>query len=137
MTTYNVHLYRQMRLYFPNIHADTHSEAATIAAAKDATEANLIDDCDGTNIAALVDVLGDADYENTKLVSLDPIVDAAHHLQAALEELLAVTPATTQEPRDAARYLKAKERARAALERSRPSADIIHATKCAVEIMMP
>jgi hypothetical protein len=62
MNTYNVHIYREMRLYFPGIRADSHEAAARIAADKCTEEANFIEDCQGENLIALVDVQGDAEY---------------------------------------------------------------------------
>jgi hypothetical protein len=68
MTIYNVHLYREMRLYFPGISAASHQEAAIVAADKRTDDAETIGDCDGTSIAALVDVEGDCEFENTQLI---------------------------------------------------------------------
>ena len=63
MTKYNVHIYREMRLTFDGIEADTPEAAAAIARDKPTGDADDIDDCDGENLAALVDVAGDEDYE--------------------------------------------------------------------------
>ena len=59
MTLYNVHIYREMRLYFPGIEAGSLEAAASIAADKLTPDAQVIDDCDGETLSALVDVVGD------------------------------------------------------------------------------
>jgi hypothetical protein len=66
--TYNVHLYREMRLYFPGIEAGSHQEAAQIAADKRTDEAETIEDCEGGNLAALVDVHGDDQYSQSRVI---------------------------------------------------------------------
>jgi hypothetical protein len=53
--TYNVHIYRVMRLYCAGITASTHAAAAQLAANKPTSDAERIDDCDGETLAALVD----------------------------------------------------------------------------------
>jgi aminoglycoside phosphotransferase len=69
MTIYNVHLYREMRLYFPAIEACTPEEAARIAAGRPTGEAQYTEDCDGENMAALIDVAGDNEF--THSVTID------------------------------------------------------------------
>jgi hypothetical protein len=59
MTIYNVHLYREMRLFFPGVDADSHEAAAEIARQQPTDKAQGIEDCDGNDTAALVDVAGD------------------------------------------------------------------------------
>src|SRR5262249_35138852 len=59
VTLYNVHLYREMRLKFERIEADTPEAAAAIARDKLTTDADNIDDCEGETFSALVDVIGD------------------------------------------------------------------------------
>ena len=71
MQTYNVHLYREIRLYYPGIEADTPAEAARIAAEKPTADAEQIEDCEGANLAALVDVVGDDEYEQSVVIDLD------------------------------------------------------------------
>ena len=63
---YNVHLYREMRLYYPGIEAGSLEEAAEIAAQKRTEDAETIEDCEGTNLAALVDVQGDDQYDRSR-----------------------------------------------------------------------
>ena len=65
---YNVHLCQEMRLYFPGIEASSHQEAAQIAAEKLTDEAETIEDCEGTNLAALVDVHGDDQYDQSRVI---------------------------------------------------------------------
>ena len=72
MATYNVHLYREMRLFYPGIAADSAEKAALIATEKQTDEAQRIEDCEGVNIAALVDVQGDTDYEHSVVIDLKP-----------------------------------------------------------------
>src|SRR5262245_50695858 len=55
-TTYNVHIYREMRLVFGGIEADTHEAAASIARDKPTEHADDIADCDGDTFYACVDV---------------------------------------------------------------------------------
>lgn len=62
MTYYNVHIYREMRLTFAGIEADTPEAAATIAREKLTSDADNINDCDGENLAALVDLTGADDF---------------------------------------------------------------------------
>jgi hypothetical protein len=55
MTTYTVHLYREMRLVFPDIEAATHNEAARLASLKPTNDAEHIEDCEGHAFSALVE----------------------------------------------------------------------------------
>lgn len=70
MTLYHVHIYREMRLYFSGIEAPTPDEAARIAASRPTDEAEYAEDCDGENIAALVDVAGDEEFGQSVTVDL-------------------------------------------------------------------
>ena len=71
MTTYHVHLYREMRLVFGDIEADTPEMAATIARDKPTNDADAIEDCEGENLAALIDVAGDDEYEQSVIVDFE------------------------------------------------------------------
>lgn len=71
-TVYNVHLYREMRLYYPGIEASSHGEAARIATDRSSADADTVEDCDGENLAALVDVDGDTEYLQTSTVDFEP-----------------------------------------------------------------
>lgn len=86
MTKYHVHLYREMRLYYPGIEAASHEEAARIASQKSVLEAEGCEDCDGEDIAALVDVEGDTEYEQSRVIDFDPARAAAHNLLDSLEK---------------------------------------------------
>jgi hypothetical protein len=88
MTTYNVSIFREMRLAFGGIEADSHEAAAAIARAKPTDQADSIDDeCDGETLAALVDVAGDEEYRQTRAIDFEPERQrkAAPRLRSALE----------------------------------------------------
>lgn len=55
MRKFRVHVYREMRLVFEGIEADTPQAAAHIAAEKHFDHCDDWSDCEGTNLAALVD----------------------------------------------------------------------------------
>jgi hypothetical protein len=69
--TYKVHIYREMRLVFGAIEADSHESAASIARAKATNEADSINDCEGETLAALVDVAGDEDFEQSQVIDFE------------------------------------------------------------------
>ena len=71
--TYNVHLYREMRLFFPGIVASTAEEAATLAAEMPSEAAQALEDCDGENLAALVGVIGREDCQQSRMIDFDPV----------------------------------------------------------------
>ncbi|MDX2059681.1 MAG: hypothetical protein SFV24_17855 [Gemmatimonadales bacterium] len=71
MTLYNVHLYREMRLLFTDIEAESPEAAAATARDKLTGEAAEIDDCDGQTLAALVDEIGDSEYERSVLIDFE------------------------------------------------------------------
>jgi hypothetical protein len=71
MPLFNVHIYREMRLYFPGIEAGTPEEAAFIAADKPTADAEYTKDCDGENLAALVDVVGDDEFGHSVTIDFD------------------------------------------------------------------
>jgi hypothetical protein len=77
-TVYNVHLYREMRLYYPGIKAASHEEAARIAADRSSADADMVEDCDGENLAALIDVDGDTEYLQSRTVDFEPTVLRTH-----------------------------------------------------------
>jgi len=83
MPTYNVHLYREMRLFFPGIEADTPEQAAKLVAERAADEAEYTDDCEGATTSALVDLVGDEDFSETVAIDLHhdaQIIKAQAHL---------------------------------------------------------
>ncbi len=71
MTLYNVHIYREMRLVFAGIEADSHDEAAAKARDRHTNEADGIDDCEGESLSALVDVAGDEEYEHSRFIEFE------------------------------------------------------------------
>ena len=94
MTLYNVHLYREMRLLFKRIEAETPEAAAAIARDRLTEDADDIDDCDGEDLAALVDVVGDDQYEQSVMIDFEAerLRKAAPELLAALVDLLGDLP---------------------------------------------
>jgi len=90
MTLYNVHIYREMRLAFEGIEADTPEAAAAIARDGMTSDANDIDDCDGEDFAALVDVIGDDEFEKSVTIDFEAerLRKAAPNLLEALELFL-------------------------------------------------
>jgi len=90
MTLYNVHIYREMRLFFPGIEAASPEEAARIAASKPTCEAEYTVDCDGEDPSALIDVVGDDEFEHSVAIDFEAerMRKAAPELQEALAELL-------------------------------------------------
>ena len=87
---YNVHIYREMRLVFGGIEADTPEAAASIARDKPTDEADSIDDCDGETLGALVDVQGDEEYEHSRFIDfeLERLRKAAPRMLAALRAFI-------------------------------------------------
>src|SRR5579875_1542292 len=88
MTLYNVHIYREMRLYFPAIEAATPDDAARIAADKLMADAEYTEDCDGENLAALVDLVGDDEFEHSVTIDFDH-----ERMRTAAPDLLEAIPA--------------------------------------------
>ena len=90
MTIYNVHIYREMRLTFDGIEADTPQAAAFLAAEKPTGDADDIEDCDGETSSGLVDVSGDKEYEQSRVIDFEPERHrkAAQKLLASLKSLL-------------------------------------------------
>jgi hypothetical protein len=71
MSSYNVHIYREMRLVFGNINAETPQAAALIARDIPTSEADEIDDCEGESFAALVDEIGDEAEERSVTIEFE------------------------------------------------------------------
>jgi hypothetical protein len=61
MPKYRVHLYREMRIVFDDIEADSAQAAAELASEKHFDDRDGFSDCEGVNLAALVDQEGDPD----------------------------------------------------------------------------
>jgi hypothetical protein len=87
MTLYNVHLYREMRLFFPGIEAETPEAAAANARDRLTEDADDIRDCDGEDLGALVDVVGDDQYEQSLMIDFE-----AERLRKASPELREAIP---------------------------------------------
>jgi hypothetical protein len=89
-TIFNVHIYREMRLVFSGIEADTHESAAAIARDKPTEDADSIDDCEGESLAALVDVQGDEEYAQSRTIDFEGERErrAATALLTSLEAVL-------------------------------------------------
>ena len=87
MNQYNVHIYREMRLVYGGIEAATHEQAAAIARTRPTDQADSIDDCEGETFAALVDVQGDEDYDESRIIDFEAERQrrAAPRLLAALQ----------------------------------------------------
>jgi len=90
MKTYNVHIYREMRLFFPGIVASTAEEAATRAAEMPSVAAEALEDCDGENLAALVGVVGREDCKQSRMIDFDPVRAIMPDLLTALELALPI-----------------------------------------------
>lgn len=93
MTLYNVHLYREMRLFFPAIEAETPDEAARIAQAKPTSEADYTEDCDGETYSALIAAAGDDNFTQSVVIDFEPERqrNSATQLLEALDYLLQQT----------------------------------------------
>jgi hypothetical protein len=90
MQTYNVHIYREMRLFFPGTVASTAEEAARLAAEMPSGAAQALDDCDGENLAALVGVVDSTDCKQRWMIDLDPVRTIVPDLLTALELALPI-----------------------------------------------
>ena len=90
MTKFIVHLYREMRLSYTDIEADTPEAAAGVTRDRPTGDACDIDDCEGETLAALVDTAGDEDYSQSVTIDFEAerIRKAAPKLLDALEGLL-------------------------------------------------
>lgn len=99
MTLYHVHIYREMRLYFPGIEADTPQAAAELAAARPTPDAEYTEDCDGATLSALVDVADDDEFARSVTIDFEP--EQSRKAAPALREALAWL-ATAAEDLDAA-----------------------------------
>jgi hypothetical protein len=71
MTRYNVHIYREMKLRFDGIEAGSPEAAAKIARDGLTEDADDIAPCDGETFAALVDVAGDEDFSQSRMIDFD------------------------------------------------------------------
>ena len=89
MTTYNVHLYRAMRLVFLGVEAASQEEAAHRVFQLPSDAAESFEDCEGRNLGALVDVRGDRDHMESKMFDSEDgrLLAAAPTMFAALQEI--------------------------------------------------
>jgi hypothetical protein len=123
MKTYNVHIYREMRLFFPGVVARTVAEAATRAAEMPSEAAKALEDCDGENLAALVGVVGSEEGQQNWMIDFDPVRAMAPELLTVLAWALPILQEAVH-----AHVLRDDPTARMALDRA---ASVI--TKASVE----
>ena len=88
-TLYHVHIYREMRLHFRDVRATSVEDAARLTADRPTDEADTIDDCEGETLAALVDLDGDSEYAQSRLIDFraqrrSELLSALRSLEAAL-----------------------------------------------------
>src|SRR3954466_839353 len=90
MTTYNVHIYREMRLRFDGIKAENPQQAAQEARELSLKVTDDLDECDGETFAALVDVADHEDFSQSVIIDFEPERQrqAAAKLLAALKGTL-------------------------------------------------
>ena len=95
MTKYNVHIYREMRLKFDDIEADSLEEAAQKAHDMHFDDSDDWSDCEGETLSALVDVQGDKEYELSRVIDFEPgrHLKTAGKVLDALKDLLGDLPA--------------------------------------------
>ena len=72
MTSYTVHLDREVRLVFEGIDADSPEEAAEIACDRHPAAADDTDSCDGEIFTAQVDADGDDDDARSRSIDFEP-----------------------------------------------------------------
>lgn len=72
MAVFNVHIYREMKLRFDNVEADSIEAAAEKAREMHFDDAADWSDCEGETLAALVDVQGDEEFEQSQLIDFEP-----------------------------------------------------------------
>lgn len=90
MTQYIVHIFREMRVTFAGIEADTPEAAAAIARDMTTDQADDIEDCNGDDLSALVDIAGDEEYAQSRFIDFAPerLLKAASQILAALEAII-------------------------------------------------
>ena len=94
---YTVHVYREMRLVFTGIEASSLPAAASIACAKPMSEADDIQDADGRTLAALVDLDGDTEHLESRVIDTEDgrLLDLAPRLIEALHDFVALNNASS------------------------------------------
>ena len=90
MPTYTVHVYREMRVKFTGIEAESPEEAASAGADLRTDQADDVEDCTGANLSALVDLEGDEDFEHSESVVFESgrMLDTGPGMLSALEALI-------------------------------------------------
>lgn len=93
MSTYTVHLYREMCLTFTGVASDTPEGAAALAYDAAGESATRWQDWEGETFAALVDLDGDEEFEHSRVIDFPEgrLRQAAPKLAEALEYLLRET----------------------------------------------
>lgn len=71
MPHYRIHVYRELRLVFESVEAESAEEAAALARDRDTDDADAVEDCNGETFAALVDVVGDEEYEHSRMIDFE------------------------------------------------------------------
>ena len=91
MTTYNVHLYREMRLVFLGVEAASQEEAAHRVFQLPSDAAESFEDCEGRTLGALVDVRGDREHNQSKMFDAEDgrLLDAGPAMLDALQDVAA------------------------------------------------
>ncbi len=91
LTTFTVHVYREMRLRFDDIEAESPEQAAELARERHFDEAADWSDCEGESLAALVDVHGDEEYAQSRVIDFEPgrLLKTAPKLLSAAEAVIA------------------------------------------------
>jgi hypothetical protein len=111
MTLYNVHLYREVRLFFQGIEANTAEEAAAKAAHLDTADADFIASCNRANLAAHVALAGE-DFSTAVSIHFErSLRQASPDLLAALQYALEYLKANDDGEDDIAARIAAAEAA--------------------------
>ncbi|MDY3551445.1 hypothetical protein R5W24_000521 [Gemmata sp. JC717] len=87
--TYTVYVYREMRLRFDGIQAESPEQAAEQAKDLSLKVADEIDECEGETLAALVDLDSDEQHEQSRTIDFEAgrMLKAEPKLLAALTAL--------------------------------------------------
>lgn len=90
MIKYTVHLFREMRLTFVGIEAESPEAAAAAVSERPTEAADNIEDCNGENLSALIDVEGDDSFGQSVVIDFEAERSrkAARKLLTALEAVI-------------------------------------------------
>ena len=93
MSTYTVHLYREVCLTFTGVTAGTPEEAAAVVRDTESEACVRWQDCEGETFSALVDLDSDEQFEHSRVIDFPEgrLRHAAPELADALEYLLGQT----------------------------------------------